>query len=378
MYNGAGRWDTTQKGRFVAKGVGQNIAGRRAHISIIDDAVTEQTSASGLNDINNYYVKGLRTRLLPKGAEIIINTRWYPMDLSGYMEKVDSKGERPWEIIRIPALCDEATRKLLWRKGDDPDKYAVGTSYWPEFWPTDVLLEKKEAMVTSEWMALYMQTPISEKGGIVKREHFQVWEETKPPPCKYVIVSMDTAFSSKETADYSAYSVWGGFVNQFDAFDGTGKIAQDCLILLSAGRGRWDFTELCNKAQELDREYQPQFFIVEDKASGQSLIPELRKRSLPIMAYLPEKDKMFRLQACTPYFQSDRIWVPKDKDWAEELIQEVIMFPKAPNDDLTDTTSQAILWMRDQFRVDNDGYSNRYEDDDTNVKRKTYWSSLMS
>jgi hypothetical protein len=30
----AGRWDTTRKGRFVARGAGQNIAGRRAHITI--------------------------------------------------------------------------------------------------------------------------------------------------------------------------------------------------------------------------------------------------------------------------------------------------------------------------------------------------------
>lgn len=373
----SGRWDTTQKGRFVAKGVGQGIAGRRAHITIVDDAVTEQTSGAELEKINNYYIKGLRTRLLPRGAEIIINTRWYPMDLSGYMEKMDSRSERPWEIIRVPALIDEPTRKLLWRKGDPVEKYAIGTSYWPEFWPTEVLQEKKDGMVTSEWMALYMQTPISEKGGIVKREHFQLWEEAKPPSCKYVIVSMDTAFSTKESADYSAYSVWGGFSKDFLDFSGEGKIYQDCLILLAAGRGRWDFTELCKKAQELDSEYTPQYFIIEDKASGQSLIPELRKRNLPIISYLPEKDKMFRLQACTPYFQAERIWVPKDKGWVEDLVQEVITFPKAPNDDLCDTTSQAILWMRDQFKIDNDGYSNKSGDDEIAYKRKTYWSSIM-
>ena len=100
------------------------------------------------------------------------------------------------------------------------------------------------------------------------------------------------------------------------------------------------------------------------------------------MAYMPEKDKMFRLQATTPYFQAGRIYVPAGKQWAKELVSEVISFPKAPNDDYTDTLSQAILWMRDNFMIDNDGYSNTmYEEDDNpswQNERKTYWSSLTA
>lgn len=372
----AGRWDTTMKGRFVARGAGQNIAGRRAHISICDDVITEQASKSDLQKINNWYRKGLRTRLLPRGAEIIINTRWFLEDLSGFMIKVDANSPRPWKVIKLPALLTIEASTML-REGLPATTlaYEPGTSFWPEFWPTSVLEEKKNSMPPSEWAALYMQEPISEEGGIVKKQHFKIWEEEKAPPCKYVLVSMDTAFSTKETADFSAFSVWGVFNQEFDSFDG-GKVNQDCLILLSAGRGRWDFAELCNKAQELNANFMPDFFIIEDKASGQSLITEMRKRSLPILAYMPEKDKAYRLQACTPYFQASRIWVPKDKDWAEELVSEVIAFPKAPNDDLTDTTSQAILWMRDSYKIDNDGFTNQWEDEQNRLPRKTYWSAL--
>jgi len=111
----------------------------------------------------------------------------------------------------------------------------------------------------------------------------------------------------------------------------------------------------------------------------------MRKRNLPIMSYMPERDKAFRLQATTPYFQSGRIWVPKDKQGAEELIAEVISFnPKpgggntAAHDDYTDTVSQAILWMKDNFLLDNEGYSNRHEEDEAfGHKRRTYWSALL-
>lgn len=385
----AGRWDTTKKGRFVARGAGQNIAGRRAHISICDDVISEQTTDTGRKEINGWYRKGLRTRLLPRGAEIIINTRWFLEDLSGFMLKIDGemggteKTTRPWKVVSLPALLDEkASAYLLKGLEDDETRFAVDTSFWPEFWPTELLKEKRDGMEPSEWLALYMQTPIATEGGIVKRSHFKLWEDEDhnplpPPKCKYIVVSMDTAFAKTETADYSAYSVWGVFSNLTTTFEGD-EIFVESLILLGADKGRWDFAELCNKVQEINKERQPEYIIIENKASGQSLIPEMRKRGLPIMDYTPEKDKNYRLQATTPYFQAGRIWVPTGKVWAEELISEVISFPKAPNDDYTDTVSQVILWMRDNFMIDNDGFTNYEEEEEYWAgKRKTYWSAMV-
>ncbi len=378
----AGRWDTTRKGRFVAKGAGQNIAGRRAHISIVDDVITEQTTDTERKKINRWYGKGLRTRLLPRGAEIIINTRWYVDDISGFTLEVDGKTDRPWKVVKLPAILDlQASTYLRQGLPDTDTRFAEGTSFWPEFWPTKTLLEKKETLPPAEWSALYMQDPILEDAGLIKRSDWQLWKEPKPPKCKYIVVSMDTAFSAKETSDYTAFTVWGVWTNIEKTFDNL-EIAKECLILLSAGRGRYDFAELCNRAQEINRQYMPEYFIVEDKASGQSLIPELRKRGLPIIAYKPDSDKSSRLQATTPYFQSNRIWAPEGRNWAEDVIVEVCSFnPRLRNqrDDYTDTVSQAILWMRDQFKIDNDGYSNQWDEDVNSYQRqkKTYWSSVL-
>ena len=376
----AGRWDTTQKGRFVAAGVGQGIAGRRAHISICDDVITEQTTDTERKKINSWYQKGLRTRLLPSGGEVIINTRWHLDDLSGHMEKVDLKSKRPWSIVSLPAILDTRGRDLLRRKGDEEDKYAVGTSFWPEFWPTEVLLEKKETLPPGEWNALYLQTPTPDEGGIVKRYDFQRWEGDKPPKCSYILVSMDTAFSTKETADYSAYTVWGVFKHIVKDLNDN-EIVQNNVILLSSGKGRWEFHELCAKAQEIFKKYEPDFFIIEDKASGKSLIQELRRRNLPVLEYLPEKDKVFRLHACTPFFKAGRVWIPEGRSWAEEVVEEVIAFPHVPHDDLCDTLSQAILWLRDTYNIDNDGYPKYEEEEHWSVKRKkasTYWSAAAA
>lgn len=261
----------------------------------------------------------------------------------------------------------------------DTTTFAPGTSFWPEFWPTKKLLEIKETTPPAEWAALYMQEPVLDEGGIIKRTDFKLWEQDEPPKCKYIIVSMDTAFSVKETADYSAFTVWGVFSNLVTLMDST-QVQQECMIMLAADRFRLDLAELCNKCKDLDHKYTPEFFLVENRASGQSLIPELQKRSIPVLPYSPEKDKAFRLQATTPYFQSGRVWVPKGRKWAEDVIEEVISFnPRLKNqrDDYTDTVSMAILWMRDQFKIDNDGYSNKWDEDIQKNRSKTYWSTVM-
>lgn len=374
----AGRWDTTKKGRFVARGAGQNIAGRRAHITLVDDAITEQTTDTGRKEINQWYRKGLRTRLLPRGAEIIINTRWFVEDLSGFMLKIDQKTSRPWKVIKIPALLDLEASTML-RKGlpANDDRFAVGTSFWPEFWPTQLLLEKKETMPAIEWAALYMQNPVMEEGSIIKRSDFKIWDKDKAPQCRMVLISLDTALSQKEAANPSAYTVWGVFTNLVDSLDV--QVAQDSMILLGAEQGHWDFTELCQKMKQLDQDYSPEYFVVEDTSAGMLLIPEMQKRSLPVLPYKPKGDKTFRLQACTPYFQAGRVWVPKGKVWGEMVIEEVTSFqPRLKNqkDDLTDCVSSAVIWMRDNFKIDNDGFSNRWDDEIFTQRRRTYWSAL--
>lgn len=376
----SGRWDTTRKGRFVAKGVGQSIAGRRAHISICDDVINEWTTDNDRQAINGWYQKGLRTRLLPRGAEIIINTRWFVEDLSGYMLKKDSKSARPWEVIELPAILDEPASAFL-REGLPPEdkRFAVGTSFWPEFWPTELLLEKKSTMQPSEWAALYQQKPVSDETGLIKRTDFQVWSKKDPPKCRYVVVSIDTALSQKDAANFSAYTVWGVFTNIIKSLDT--DVAQDSMILLAAGKGRWDLTELCSKARELDTTYAPEYFLVEETSAGLLLIPEMQKRGHPVLPFKPKGDKTSRLQATTPYFQAGRIYVPSGKTWAEEVVTEVISFqPRLKNqvDDYTDTVSQAVIWMRDNYKIDNDGYSNHWDEEVMTQRRQTYWSSMMS
>lgn len=380
----AGRWETTAHGRYFAGGVGVGLAGRRAHISICDDVINEQSAISDVErpKINAWYGPGLRTRVLPGGSEIIVNTRWHIDDLSGFLLKADADSKIQWKVISIPAFLDEQSAILL--------GLPVGHSFWPQFWTDEMLLEKKndKAMSPAAWNALYMQNPIPEEGNIFKEELFQYWLDNDPPQVNYIMVSVDTAFSTKETADFSAYGVFGVFRSIETDLEGREHLISN-LILLECGEGRWEFPDLLAKMREINDIYEPDTFVIEKKASGQSLIQEMRRRGMQVSEYVPDKDKVSRAHACTPFMEAKRIWVPahrldedtvRPRKFAEDMIQQAIQFPFAAHDDLTDVLTQGILWMRDTFNVGQPEYVDEYdEDDEDRVKgygRFTYWNQV--
>jgi predicted phage terminase large subunit-like protein len=184
-----------------------------------------------------------------------------------------------------------------------------------------------------------MQNPTSEEGAIIKREWWKRWEKPWIPALKHVIQSYDTAFSKKETADFSAITTWGVFYLNDDA--------PPNLILLDCKKERWDFPELKIKAMEQFKYWDPDTVIIEAKASGQPLSDELRKMGIPVVNFIPSKgnDKHTRVNSVAPLFESGMIWAP-EQEFAEEVIEECAAFPFGDHDDLVDSTTQAIMRFR--------------------------------
>jgi phage terminase large subunit-like protein len=57
-------------------------------------------------------------------------------------------------------------------------------------------------------------------------------------------------------------------------------------------------------------------------------------------------DKVARLQSVQPLFSQGLIYAP-DKTFADLVIDEVAVFPNGAYDDLTDTVSYALRYLRD-------------------------------
>jgi predicted phage terminase large subunit-like protein len=95
------------------------------------------------------------------------------------------------------------------------------------------------------------------------------------------------------------------------------------------------------------KDWEPDAFIVEKKSNGAALYQELRRMGLPVSEFTPGKgqDKISRVNAVSDLFSSGIVWAP-DKRWAKDVIEECNDFPAGANDDLVDSTTQALLRFR--------------------------------
>lgn len=322
----AGRWNTNKHGDYFAIGVGGAVTGKGADILIIDDPHSEQEAALGDPSIYDktyeWYTSGPRQRLQPGGAICVVMTRWSKKDLTGQIIKssIERGGSDEWEVIELPAILPS------------------GEPLWPGFWPLEQLQALKSELPLSKWSAQYQQDPTSEESAIIKRDWWREWPGTNTPQCEFVIQSWDTAFLAKETADYSACTTWGVF------YDDNGN---SNIILLDALQERLEFPDLKVRAYDMYKQFNPDAFIVEAKASGSPLIFELRRMGIPVSEYTPSRgrDKIARVNAVSDLFSSGLVWAPKTR-WAEEVIEQFAAFPSGDHDDLVDASTQALLRFR--------------------------------
>ena len=342
----SGRWSTNGGGEYYAVGVGGALAGRGADLAIIDDPVSEQDalSATALDNAYEWYTSGPRQRLQPGGAIIIVMTRWSIRDLTAkVLSKQSDKGADKWDIVEFPAIMPS------------------GKPLWPEYWSLDELEGVKASIPAAKWNAQYMQDPTAEEGAIVKREWWRIWEKDDPPPCSYIIQSYDTAFTKSDRSDYSAITTWGIFTEE--------ETDQENIILLDAVKGRWEFPELKEQANEMYNLYDPDMVLIEQKSSGTSLSQEMQRMGIPVTPFTPNRgaDKFTRMHSCAPIFESGIVWCPDEK-FADEVMEECAAFPNGEHDDLADSMTQAILRFRQGgFIVARDDYE---EDDFSYARRK--------
>lgn len=323
----AGRWSTSEGGEAFFIGKGGAMTGRGGDIIILDDILDEQDALSdtAMENTWEWFTSGPRQRLQPGGAIILINTRWKTDDVAGRLIKNQAQLKADqWEVLEFPAIL--------------PNNKPL----WPEYWKLEELEKVKMSIGLQKWNAQWQQQPTNDDGAILKREWWRKWQYDEPPPCEYIIQSYDTAYSKKETADYSVISTWGVFTPDADSGPN--------IILLGVRRGRWDFPELKRVALEEYKYWNPDNVLIEAKATGTPLQQELRRVGIPVTMFSPGgrrsgQDKISRANAIAPILESGMVWASED-DWAQELIEECAAFPNGSHDDQVDSMTMALARFR--------------------------------
>lgn len=354
-------WRTEVGGAYFAVGVGGTTSGRPANLLLVDDPIKSREDAESMTQRNktwNYYTSALATRLQPESGgappkQIVILTRWHPDDLAGRLMASDDWKEGRWKHINFPAIKKVANgvKKSVAELPETDERFIpqgglskVAPSkrhYYEEseepLWPSRFPLEdlkRRERLNPREFASLYQQQPYIQGGNIIRTEWWQKYpSDLAPERFPTLIITADTAFKKTETSDYSVLCVAG--------MDTNGD-----MYIVDIIRGRWDFPELKARMIRLNNNWRGKGLravYIEDKASGQSLIQELKRESgISVIPYKVVNDKVARVNAILPIIEGGRVLLPDQSEWLDEFIDESVSFPNGNHDDQVDAVTMAI------------------------------------
>lgn len=346
--NAVGFFENDKGGHRISTSVGAGLTGLGGDCIIIDDPTNTQdvVSEAERQSVINWYSQSLSTRLNdPKtGVMVLVMQRQHEEDLTGYI--LTNEAEM-WEHI-VLRMRYESNPYLPY----DP-RSEEGELLWPERVPEEEVLKLEKTLGTYGSSGQLQQRPEPKGGGIIKPEHWCLFppenqeEDWKKdgvlcwPPFEFVVASADLALSEKQEADFSAFTIWGVW------FDKTGAPK---VVLVHAWQDRLSFNPLIMRIGNNCRKFKPDVLLIEAKASGISAAQEIQRvfgaGEWSTVLVNPKGDKVSRAIAVQGLFEEKLIFAP-DKAWAQEAIDQCASFPKGKHDDLVDSTTQALKWLRE-------------------------------
>lgn len=220
------------------------------------------------------------------------------------------------------------------------------------FFP-DVLREEMEACKAlnyPKYEHIWLGVPNAEAGNLIKLSKFQRYKYA-PEDFTALYITCDTAFSEKKSADNSAFMLMG--------IKGKNKYILDMYFK------KVTFVDLCRdlksfymKAQAEHTKHCPLSSIyIENKASGISLIQQLRAEGLPIMELFPTvhnealkrdivADKYTRFLEIEAEIDSGNVWLPESAHWLPEFEKECEAFTGGKQDEKDDGIDVLIYSLK--------------------------------
>ena len=350
-------FETTRGGGRLSTSVTGTLTGRGGDIIILDDVIKpdEAFSETVREAVNEWYRSTLSSRLnnKRKSAIICVMQRLHQFDLAGLMLE---SGQ--WHELKLPAIATEDERIPL--TGGRFHERRVGDILHPEREGFAELELQRMTMGTNAFNAQYQQMPVP-AGGVIFKAHWP--KEYDPATLKLresggiILQSWDTANKVGET---NAFSVCI-----------TSLYRNGLIYVLDVFRARLEMPDLVRKAVELAQQYRPDHLIVEDKASGESLLPYLRKdlpRHLWPLPWTPSGDKVARAEGVSPIVENERVFLPTEATWLGDFKIELFGFPKSRYMDQVDALTQMLEWVRGQDAMPpapvNEGPEEPYESSD--------------
>jgi predicted phage terminase large subunit-like protein len=340
------RFDNAQGGYRLATSTGGTLTGEGGSIIIIDDPhnAMEAESEAVRQSTLEWFDNSLSTRLNnPRtGAMILVMQRLHEEDLTGHILSTDAGDD--WVHLMLPMRYEAERASILYPNAigwSDP-REEEGELLTPERYDEKSVARLERQLGPYGSAGQLQQRPEPKGGGILKRDWWKDWDKDVYPQVDYVLASIDTAYTEKQENDYSAMTVWGVFLNDNDVPN---------VILMNAWKDRLELNDLVNKIAKTAKKFKVDHMLVENKATGISIAQELRRiysyEDFSLQLIDPgRQDKIARAYSVQPVLAEGIIHAPLAFSWADMVISECASFPKGKHDDIVDTVTQALRFLR--------------------------------
>lgn len=341
--NAKGKWNTQGKGAYNAVGVGGSVTGKGADYFIIDDSIKDRKEADSVlmrDNVWNFYKSVATTRLTPTGAMVVMQTRWHEDDIIGRITEGEDRepwidyfdflknglGQAKWVRLTLPAI---ATKDELYRK--------EGEALWTGHFPIEELETKKKSLGGYEWSALYQQIPVDEENRVFKKQWFQyrtLEEVLEMRTVNFMTVDTKATKEAKDGTDYIGFTI--NYVDgdgRWNLFSWRKKLSSKELV---------DFLFTAHTNHKLIK------IGIEKTAYVEGLQVYLDEEQKRRNHYLPIVElshggtkKEIRIEGLQPRYENSAIFhiMQHDRNQCVDLEEELIQFPKAVNDDASDSAA---------------------------------------
>lgn len=355
------------------------ITGARADIVIVDDphSVDGANSDATRKSTLTWFSESLSTRVNDpeKSAIIVVMQRLHQDDVAGHILDNDPT----YDALILPMHYDPSSARST-RLGFSDPRTEPGELLFPERFSAQTVAELENSLGPYAAAGQLEQQPAPRGGGIIKSEWWRLWDKPEFPHCSFVVAALDTAYTEKAENDPSAMSVFGVWSALSDltptSFDreSTGRtvelysgspayIDSPQAIMMHAWAERLQLHDLVMKVVSTCRRMKVDTLLIENKASGHSVAQELRRlfsyEDFGVQMYDPKTaDKTTRVYAIQHIFSEGMVWAP-DREWSNIAVQQMSIFPRGKHDDIVDTISMNLSFLRKNGMLSRSGERNQ-------------------
>lgn len=292
VHGNVNEWRTAEGGGLLAGGTGGPLTGYGVDIAVVDDPIKfrmEAESPAFRERLSDWFHDVLLTRIEPGGSVFVFMTRWHPDDLIG---ELINEG---FESLSFPAINRD------------------GQTLWPERWSLAEMQAKREAVGEFTWSSLYQQEPRAKGERVFGDCHVF----TSLPVVYQAAGGIDSSYSQKKTADYSA---WVKMLRQGDQY-----------YIVDGWRGRCPMPQFRARLREVhsnESTMRWRWYVATSEMGAAELLadPDDADFGVPVTGERAYADKFIRAQKFAAAWNAGRVFVPASAPWLDDLLKEIAAF----------------------------------------------------